>query len=68
MNETNIKKGQGDLRIKRFQKISKLIEDGNAGINQKGRVVDIRKYPGAGKIHATSPQAKQIIFLSAILD
>lgn len=57
----NPKTTSEELQHKRILAITQLLEEGRAGINNEGRIVDLRKRPRASKIVVSSLQASRLL-------
>lgn len=57
----NTKKTSDELQHERILRITKLLENGKAGLNREGRIVYLRKYTRAAKISLSTLQAARIL-------
>jgi len=55
------RKNSDELQHERILKITQLLENGKAGINREGRIVDLRKSRRASKIYLSTLQAARVL-------
>ena len=55
------RRNSDEVQHERILRITKLLEDGKAGINRVGKIVDLRKSRGAFRISLSTLQAARVL-------
>lgn len=59
------RKNPDELQHERILKITRLLENGKAGINREGRIVDRSKHRRAARISLSTLQAARVLMTAA---